>query len=264
MIKINVDVDGLMRLKAEIEGKGKQVRFATMRALNAAAFKAKQETEREIGRVFDRPTPWIKKSVRYRNATRDKLESQVDFDFWGNKQGVTASQVLNAEIHGGARRMKRHEVALQRVGILPPGMRIIPGDAAKMDAYGNMQAGQINQIMSWFQAFGEQGYRANMRDGGKRLGRDNKRTGEKGFSYIVLHKRHGKLLPGVYQRFQFMIPGVRKDLIKAYAVKPVMIFVRTTNYKRRLDFYGLAEKVARAEFAAQFPVMLDEAMRTAR
>lgn len=255
MININVDSSGLMRLKAEIEGKGKQVRFATMRALNAAAFKAKQETEREIGKVFDKPTPWVSKSVRYRKARLDLLEAQVDFDFWGNKQGVMASQVLSAEIHGGARRMKRHEVALQRVGILPAGMRIVPGDAAKLDSYGNMQAGQINQIMSWFQAFGEQGYSANMRDGGKRLGRDNKRTGAKGFSYFVLQKQYGKLMPGVYQRFSFGAGS---------SVKPVMIFVRTTNYKRRLDFYGLAEKVARAEFDTQFPVMLDEAMRTAR
>ena len=255
MIKINVGSGGLMRLSAGISGMDKQVRFATMRALNAAAFKGKQGTEREIGKTFDRPTLWVSRSVRYRKATKDKLEAQIDFDAWGNKQGVTASQVLNAEIHGGARRMKRHEVALQRIGILPPGMRIIPGDAAKMDGYGNMQAGQINQIMSWFQAFGQQGYSANMRDGGKRLGRDNKRTGSKGFSYFALQTKRGNLLPGVYQRFTFSAGS---------AVKPVMIFVRTTNYKRRLDFYGLAEKIARAEFNAQFPLMLEETIRTAR
>lgn len=254
-MKVNVDVSGLMRLSAEVGGMGKQVRFATSRALNASAFKAKQETERAIGNSFDRPTAWVSKSVRYRKSTIDKLESQVDFDAWGNKQGVTASQVLNAEIRGGARRMKRHEVALQKIGVLPAGMRIVPGDAAKLDAYGNMLAGQINQIMSWFQAFGQQGYSANMRDGGKRLGRDNKRTGAKGFAYFVLREKRGKLLPGVYQRFSFGAGS---------AVKPVMIFVHTTNYKRRLDFYGLADKVARAEFDAQFPVMLDEALRTAR
>ncbi len=254
-MKINIDSSGLMRLQAEISGMGKQVRFATMRALNAAAFKAKQETESAIGSAFDRPTAWVSKSVRYRKATKDKLESQVDFDAWGNKQGVTASQVLASEIHGGARRMKRHEVALQKIGVLPMGMRIVPGDAAKLDSYGNMIAGQINQIMSYFQAFGQQGYSANMRDGGKRLARDNKKTGAKGFSYFVLQTKRGKLLPGVYQRFSFGAGS---------SVKPVMIFVRTTNYKRKLDFYGLAEKVGRAEFDAVFPVMLEEAMRTAR
>lgn len=134
MLKINVDSSGLMRLKAEIDGLEKQVKFATVGALNAAAWKAKEATENEIKKVFDRPTPWLQKSVRYLKANKNKLESQVDFDIWGNKQGVTATQVLRAEIDGGNRRMKRHEIALQRVGILPAGMRIMPGECAKMDA----------------------------------------------------------------------------------------------------------------------------------
>ncbi len=256
MIKVNVDSSGMLRLRAELDGKAKQVRFAAMRALNEAAFKASKDTAKEMARIFDRPTPWVLGSVRYRKATRAKLEAQVDFDFWGNKQGVTVSHVLNAEIHGGARKAKRHEIALQRAGILPPGMGIVPGDAAAMDSYGNMSSGQIVQIMAWFKAFGEQGYKANMTDKTRgRLGRDNKRTGRKGFSYFALKKRHGKLLPGVYQRFDFGFGS---------AIKPVMIFVRMPQYKRRLDFYGLAERSARAEFNAKFPVLLEEAMRTAR
>lgn len=254
-MRIKVDGSGLMRLQAEIAGMGKQARFATMRALNAAAFKAQQETQREIGKVFDRPTPWIQKSVRYRKATVENLEAQVDFDAWGNKQGVTAGHVLLAEIEGGIRKLKRHEVALQRIGVLPAGMHIVPGAAADIDSFGNMKAAQINQIMSYFQAFGQQGYSANMRDGGKRLAKDNKRTGAKGFKYFVLHERRGKLLPGVYQRFSFGVGS---------AVKPVMIFIRAPEYKRRLNFYGLAERAAKAEFDLQFPGMLEDAMRTAR
>ncbi|CAG4883801.1 conserved protein of unknown function [Georgfuchsia toluolica] len=257
MLKIKVDTSGLMRLRAEIEGKAKQVRYATMRSLNAAAYKASQDTAKEIARVFDRPTPWVLRSVRYVKATRDRLEASVDFDFWGNKQGVTVSQVLNAEIHGGGRRLKRYEVALQRAGILPAGMAAVPGAAAKMDQYGNMSSGQIVQIMAWFQSFGEQGYKANINQKGRnRLMRGSKRGAAPGFAYFVLKQRQGKLLPGIYQRFNFSAWGT--------AVKPVMIFVRIPQYRRRLDFYGLAEKSARAEFDAQFPRQLDEAMRTAR
>lgn len=254
MISVSVDVSGILRLKSAIEGKSKQVRFATMRALNAGAYAATQATAKEMARVFDRPTPWVMRSVRYRKATKSNLEAQVDFDFWGNKQGVTVSQVLHAEIHGGQRRHKRHEVALARAGILPAGMGIVPGSAARMDQYGNMSAGQIVQIMSWFQSFGEQGYAANMRDGGKRLGRDNRRTGQKGFAYFVLKMRRGKLLPGIYQRFQFG---------HGSAVKPVMIFVRMPSYKARLDFYGIAKREALKEFDAQFQRLLAEAERTA-
>lgn len=252
---LTIKLEGMNRIEAQLRGIEKQVQFATMVALNRAAYAGAQEAKREMGRVFDRPTPWVVGSVRYKKATRQLLQAQIDLDFWGNKQGVSVDQVLRAEIHGGQRRHKRHEAALQKAGILPAGMGIVPGDAAQLDQYGNMKAGQIVQIMSWFQSFGQQGYSANMRDGGKRLGRDNKRTGAKGFSYFALQQKRGKLLPGIYQRFQFGAGS---------AVKPVMIFVRLPSYKRRFDFYGVAKVAAEAEFHRQFNPALAEALRTAR
>jgi hypothetical protein len=94
-----------------------------------------------------------------------------------------------------------------------------------------------------------------MTDGGKRLARGSKRKGTRGFAYFAIQKRYGKLLPGIYQRFSFSFGS---------AVKPVMIFVHSTNYKRRLDFFNLAERVSIREFNQQFPIMLNEAIRTAR
>lgn len=256
MITVNVDASGIMLLSAQLQYSEKQVSFANMRALNAAAFKAQQVTIGEIGRVFDKPTPWVQRSVRYIKARRDRLVAQVDFDFWGNKQGVTVSDVLKAEIYGGLRKLKRHEQALSRVGILPAGMAIVPGEAAKIDAYGNMSAGQINQIVSWFRAFGEQGYAANMLQKGRaRLARGSKSKGTQGFAYFCLKKQVGKLLPGIYQRFSFSIGS---------AVKPVMIFVRIPQYRKRLDFYGVADRAAVSEFNAQYPSMLTDAIRTAK
>lgn len=271
MIKTNVDSSGLLRLQAQVAGMGKQVRFATERALNQAAYQATQATSREIGKVFDRPTNWVKRSVRYVKASRKtqtEMHATVDFDFWGNKQGVTVSQVLNAQIYGGQRRLKRHEIALQKIGVLPQGMFIVPGEAAKRDAYGNMSAGQINQIMAWFQAFGQQGYQANT----TQATRDKRRRGTRktyGFEYFVVRDgdvrtwrrgtnevrgRH-KMQPGVYTR---TFTGFGS------AIKPVMIFVRFARYRQRLDFYGLATRTAQTEFSAKFPTYLADAMRTAR
>lgn len=254
---IKIDFSDLAEnLVSDLESAQKQIDFATMRALNAGAYKASLDTAAEIGRVFDRPTPWVSSSIRYRKATRDKLESRVDFDGWGNKQGVTVSQVLRAEIEGGTRKLKRHEVALQRAGILPSGMAIVPGPAAVLDNYGNMVAAQINQIMSYFQAFGQQGYSANMRDGGKRLRRGNKKTGARGFVYFVLQKPWGKLHPGIYQRIEF--GGIGS------AVKPVMYFVTVPKYKKSFDFYGVAYRSGREEFNQKYPIYLSEALRTAK
>jgi hypothetical protein len=256
-MKVTIDTSGLMRIEARLASMDKQSRYAMARSLNAAAYKASRDVAKEIGRVFDKPTPWVLGSVRYVKATKDRLQAKVDFDSWGNKQSVTVAHVLRSQIFGGRRKLKRHEVALQRAGVLPPGHAIVPGSAARRDQYGNMSSGQIVQIMSWFKSFGEQGYSANMLDKGRtRLGRDNKRTGKRGFAYFMLRKKHGKLLPGIYQRFDFGDMGS--------AVKPVMLFIPIPAYRRALDFYGVAKRSAIAEFKAQFPKMMQEAMRTAR
>jgi hypothetical protein len=232
----------------------KQVDFAVMTTINKAAYEASQEIKQEIRNVFDGPTPWVVGGVRYRKATKGKLRAIVHLDFWGNKQGVTVEKVLAAEIGGGQRRLKRFESALSRIGILPSGMAVVPGSAAEMDGRGNMKVGQIIQILSWFKAFGEQGYSANMRDGGRRLGRDKKRTGQRGFSYFVLKKRHGKLPPGIYKRFELGFGS---------AIRPVMIFVRAPSYRPRLDFVGVGMRAVNRVVRAELPVAVANAVKTA-
>ena len=252
-MKIGIDIKGLDAAQANLRGLAdSKIKAAAKAALNTAAYQGAEATKKEMAQVFDRPTPWVLGGVRYKKATIEKLEASIDFDKWGNKTNVTVAHVLNAEIYGGQRRHKRHEIALQRAGILPSGMGIVPGKAAQLDAYGNMKGGQIVQIMSWFGSFGEQGYRANSTDKTRaRLGRD-KRNGQKGFQYFVLQKSYGKLQPGIYQRFQFG---------HGSAVKPVMIFVKLPWYKKRLDFYGVAEKAAREAFGPAFRGYLDQMLK---
>lgn len=249
-MKISVDVKGLEAVAASLRGlKKEKIDVAKVAALNDAAYLAAKESSREMARVFDKPTPWVLGGVRYVKARRDKQEASVDFDKWGNKTNVTVEKVLAANIYAGTRKHKRHEVALNRAGILPAGMGIVPGDAAKLDGYGNMTGGQIVQIIAWFKAFGEQGYRANIDDKGKaRIGRD-KKSGKRGFAYFALQKRRGNLLPGVYQRFKTGFGS---------AINPVMIFVRMPAYRKRFDFYGVADRAARKEFDRSFPMYLEK------
>ena len=244
-MQVSVKLVGLDRIKSKFMAHAKQVEYATMIAVNNVAFRARDAVVDRMRQVFSNPTPWVLGGVRVKKATRTKLSATVDLDFWGNKQGVAVEKILHAQIAGGARRHKRHEIALQRAGILPDGMGIVPGGAAKIDQFGNMSSGQIVQIIAWFRGFGEQGYKANMGDKGRdRLGKDNKRTGARGFAYFALQRPHGKLPPGIYQRIQTAFGS---------AVKPVMIFVRTPQYDHRFDFYGVGKRAAEAQFASSFP-----------
>jgi hypothetical protein len=279
-MKITVKVDGIDATVARLRGLAdKKIKAATVAALNDAAYAGSQAVKKEIQRAFDRPTPFILRSVVYYKAglagrsvrvpgafdirgaglmnklDADRMEAIIDLSGEGNKQGVTPDMVLKAQINAGERRHKRHEVALRRALILPEGMSIVPGDAAILDQFGNMSSGQIVQIIAWFRGFeeGGKGTRANMTDRTRaKLGRDRK-SGQRGIQYFALQKKHGKLLPGIYQRIQTGFGS---------AVKPVMIFVRAPKYERKLDFYGVANKAALAKFDQSFPrylkQMLDE------
>jgi len=262
MIKINTT--GLDATAAKLRGlSDSKIKTAMVSAINQGAYAGKMAAENEIKSVFDRPTPWIQKSPRYWKATKAKPEARIDLDFWGNKQGVSSEDVLRAEITGGQRKLKRFERALAAVGVLPQGMMIRPGPEAKMDAYGNMQAGQIVQILSFFRAFGEQGYKANMTDKGHaKLGRDNKRTGAKGFQYFAIQKRWGRLGPGIYQRFVHTIPSeVTGKPITVSSVKKVMHFIKPPSYQQRIKFYEVAGKAAREQVDKSFPEFLDQMLK---
>lgn len=264
-MKISVKMDGLDALQAKMRGLAdKKIKVAAVAALNDAAYVGAKETKKTMAQVFDRPTPWVLGGVRYVKARKDKLESSIDFDQWGNKTNVTVGKVLAAEISGGPRKYKRHEIALQRAGILPTGMFIVPGEAADFDQYGNMKGAQIVQILSWFSALQEVGNRSNM----TAATREKRRNGTKKaqgfeFFYVAPGARRSYQSANGKQGSHKMQPGIYKRLFTAFgsAIRPVMIFVRTPNYKRRLDFYGVAEKAARAEFNRAFPMYLEKLLK---
>lgn len=233
----------------------KQLKWAHALAVTRATWKAKEEVEKEMARVFDRPTPWVMGGLRLTQATRNNPVASLYFDFWGNKQGVSVEMVLKAEVDGGARHAKRFEVALRRVGVLPPGMFVIPGAGADMDAYGNISPGQIVQIISWFQAFGEQGYRANMKDSTKKRAWAGRLGKTRGYEYVAMEAgNQGNHAPGIYKRLRF---------VWGSSLVPVMLFVRTPMYRQRLDFFGIAQRVALESYTQEFPRAVADAERTA-
>lgn len=266
-MKISVKIDGLDALQAKLRGLADgKIKAAAVSALNVAARVGAEETKKAMAQTFDRPTPWVVGGVRYVKARKDKLEASIDFDQWGNKTNVTVGKVLQAEIFGGQRKHKRHEIALQRAGILPPGMFITPGPAAIKDQYGNMAASQIVQIVSWFQGFEtHKGTRQNMVDKTKMkimAGRKIKGVKQRGFELFVLSEKVGKLPPGIYIRKDYNSEeGKRVAHLSHGGARAVMFFVKSANYKRRLDFYGIAEKAAIAKFNEAFPAYLDQLLK---
>ena len=164
-IQLNVtmlNVDAVSQLLRDMAGP--KARGAYAKALNDAGFHVRKTMQDEMRSKFDRVTPYMERSPFVRRATADKLEVSIEPTYMGGK-GVDPQKILTAQALGGRRRDKRSEVALRRVGILPRGYVTatpkVPYPGSD-DGHGNLKGSFVVQLLSYFQAFGEQGYKANM------------------------------------------------------------------------------------------------------
>ncbi|MGE0289663.1 MAG: hypothetical protein AB7P16_25525 [Bradyrhizobium sp.] len=230
----------------------RQIPFASALALTRTAQEIHSREQHEMRDVFDRPTPWTLSALRVKPATKTKLEASVEFkDFAG--KGVPATKFLPPQVYGGGRNMKRFERALSLVGVLPPNYMAVPGEAARRDAWGNMDRGQIVQILSYFRAFPESGYRANITD--KRRASLAKGSKKRYGVVYFTTKPGGRLPPGVWMR---EIHGLGSR------IRPILIFVTRAYYEAIFDFHYVAERTAQEVLPKQFDQAMAEALRTAR
>lgn len=270
---IGAQLQGREKALAELHKlTGHKLDAAVAKAINDTAYQVKRAYVDEISAVFDRPTDYIKKSVWIKQATPDRLVASIDPSYFGGK-GVEPVKVLKAQAVGGRRRDKRSEVALRSAGILPNGYQVvIPGEEwggpfpGSEDAHGNIKGSFMVQLLSYLQAFGEQGYRANMTDQRKLVIR--KRGGEKlktvgpklGRRYIVTY---GKLRGGARltakgeydERMGNRPPGIWAVMGSSGAViKPVLMFTRMGDYQVRLRMEDVGAR-------ADADVYLDQRIR---
>ena len=242
-IQLNVtmlNVDAVSQLLRDMAGP--KARGAYAKALNDAGFHVRKTMQDEMRSKFDRVTPYMERSPFVRRATADKLEVSIEPTYMGGK-GVDPQKILQAQSFGGRRRDKRSEAALRRVGILPNGYQTaIPRDPypGSDDGRGNLKGSFLVQIISYFQAFGEQGYRANMTDKRKR----NLRK-QQGIGYIANKKVYKTTLGVRY----FVSYGRMRDTgtrhlpagiwaasgVHDVTLKPVLMFVRSGSYQPRLS-----------------------------
>jgi hypothetical protein len=247
VLKINVEVD-MSKVRDEIANAEKQVRFATAVALTRTGYRVYNAEGAGVKQAFDRPTPSTQRAFQVEKATRDNLTATVSIK--QRSAGLPADEYLHAGIVGGKRGMKRSEIMLQAAGILPQGMQTVPGKAAKLDAYGNMSRGQINQILSYFATFGI----TTLNSGRMNMTAEKRTKVAKNRAYFVIpvSDRKTKLYPGIWQQ------DGRRD------IKPVLMFVKPGVYKAIFAFEDIGAKEVQAAFNDEFDTAMENAMRTAR
>lgn len=246
-INIRSDIDQVISKLRNL--RRDQLPFAIAKAVTGTAQLVKKALNSEMLYAFDRPTPYTLGSLYLSPATKAIPVAKVWLKDDAGK-GTPAAKYLLTEITGGGRRYKRFERALAARGLLPDGMFAMPGSAARIDAFGNMERGQLMQVLSAVGAAETRsGYQAN------RTARSAKRKGASLAEYFVGKPGGGKAPLGIWQRFKFGVGG---------AVKPVAIFTKAPVYQVRYRFQEIAAQVVREEFASQFNTAYAEAIATAR
>ncbi len=247
----------------------RQLPFAIASALTKVATQARKEVKTQIPRIFDRPTPWIKDSVRYEITHKGEQQAKIFISDDPNKSGRSPAMTLQPQIVGGVRGMKPFERQLQRLGLRADQI-VVPAAGCKLDQYGNMARGFLVQILAYLAAFGEEGYKANMtaQGRGKLETRLGKAAGGAQVQYFVSRGKGQWQGGGAWRqgRSQHLPAGIwqRTRFARGSAVKPVLLFVRRAQYRARFDFPGMVIASVQRNFSAAFQQAWSDAIATAR
>lgn len=247
-MKISVKSNLNEFLKALDNVSAKHVPFATAKALTKTAQVVKAEVVAEMEKVFENPTRWTINSLYVKPATTKTLASRVWVKNTKDGTGPSPENWLIPEVMGGPRKYKRFEKALKARGLMPGDKALMPTQYADIDANGNVSSGQITAILSYLEAFSEDGYKANMSQKGRK-----KFNAKRGFGYFA-GAPNGQP-GGIWKRVNFA---------KGTALRPIFLFVSLPQYKSRLDFFGIGDRVYKEKFAEHFKESLRYALQTAK
>lgn len=241
MININVS-DNIKDVTRGLDDFARrQVPFATAQALTFTARNAGADLKRELGSIFESPTPFIRNSPYFTPANKSRLEAEVGIRDKGGR--ATPAQYLKEHFSAGQRSNKPMEKAMRAAGYLPAGWLAVPStDGVKKDAFGNVSRATVARILGAL----KQGTTA--------------KQGANAFRLFVVppgdkRKATRHLAPGIWSA---------NRLGDATTLKPVFLFVQAARYEKVLDMQKTVGATVAREFDRQFSLALASALRSAR
>lgn len=206
-------------------------------AINDVAFQARRDLGTHASKVFKSPRNLTRNpaEVLKPKSTPETLQVRIGLRDQVAK-GTAPDVYLRPQIYGGPRNHKRFEKALlNRIPEFGYHTFFVPASQNKefLDPAGMVKGSVIVQMLSHLQAFGEQGYKANIKNPNRALY----------FAVPYRSKEFGMLHPGIYKR-----DSIGSDFFKAvvYAIKT------QPRYKKRFFYFERVEKSAKQVFPMSF------------
>ena len=280
----------------------RQVGYAALRTTDVLAKKIKDEVDKEMATTFHKPTRFTMSAIKYYQDGREMVAMGVGglgakttftshvsliregmLSKWSKasviygapaiEYGDAWEKALSHQFGGGYRRYKPFEGALLKRKLIKPGYVAVPAAGCPMDAYDNPQKGFMVQLLAYFDAFPEKGYKANMGQKvrsklekalSKKMGGALKTGffiayGKMGMAPSELRnvRNYQKLPAGIWQRFHGGLNG-------GTTIRPVFIFVKSPSYNKLIDFREIATWTFNGEIKDVFNTQLQKAVLTSR
>lgn len=230
--------------------------YAANAALNIIGSRARKDIQAEMPRVFDRPNAWTLNSIRVFESKRETLKVRIFVKDDAPNNGTRPEAYLLPNVFGGGRGEKRFERNLRYAGILREGWRAVPGQGAKLDAYGNLPRGEIQKILT--------AVRASFDPYQNRTASRRSKRNAKNAPYFVAGLDRVSIVGGEQRVTRASIaPGIyARD---GRGIKPILIFVRKQpQYRARLPFDQIVEQRADADFETEFVRVADSILSKPR
>jgi hypothetical protein len=199
---------------------------ALIGAINDQAFATREAIHNEMGRVFDKPTPYTLRSNVVEKATAGRPEAWV-----GLRKDGGFRQALAHEYSGGSRRFKKIEGKFRSLGLVPDGYIVVASKYLDVDGYGNVSPALYRKIANqdWRGRVGSQAYFTSTKK--SRRGKARYQS-----TYIQMPpKNRSGHVPGIYQRIDNAEGGG--------TLRPILLFVRPGSYERAIKLEDIATRV---------------------
>jgi len=256
---ITVKIEGMEALKASLGNNARQIPFAAKNALNRCAETTRLTLYGTFRAVFDMPTKQTMDSLRIVYAKKNSLSAEVKVKDIGLPKShaepgdngeVSIASVLEHQFIGGRRRRKRIERSFENAGLIRSGEYLAPGPDARLDQFGNISRGQVQQIYAALGLFFDRYQNATQ---SKRSQRNAVAAGRLFWSNGKAATRAGKLRRGLW--------GADAN---GKRLKLILVVIPSANYKRRVDMPAITEKVVAKTWDRCFQQELAKALATAR
>jgi hypothetical protein len=259
---IRAHIEGLDDMTRGLGAQARQIPFALSVALNQTAKDLRTATYAEMRAKFDRPTPHTLRSLFIDPSSKQNLEAHVflkDRSAGGNNagglqsgapgapEGGSMAAIIGHLFRGGSRIPKRIEEAFAGAGLIRPGEYLLPGPGAKLDRYGNMSRGQVQQVYTALRLHYDS--RSNFTDSAR--SRRNARAAGRMF----------------WSRGESADNGRRRGLWVSNGRTPpqlLLAVIPRAVYRQRIDLNEIAWRIVPRVYPAHFEKALERALQSAR